>query len=265
MADDRVFPLLDAEDVVGTETALELVRHLYAVWVNPEVLRRRAAGLLPSDEPLKVNAIQVLFKDNATEVRFNQEIRGYARLSGPVDTSNGAPPSSEYMYKAKNFELFEDEFDFSHVTMLRISNEPEKWGYFFNPLRNRRLAGQFVENGKAFLRVARFSFDEGLCGPCVDTLFSACELACKAHLLLAANAAGRAETHKAIHTASNLASKDGRMPRKIVTIFNRLAQLRHLARYSVGHQGMLGVELSDLDHVAGELGDLTADCVNRGD
>lgn len=251
-------PLPEASDVFGQEGADAFMKQVFTVWLMPELERRKSAGKLT--EPVELQAMQVMLRESEFAVRINREIRGNATVQATRLIGIGDEATEEDLKHIKFFELAPDELDCAHITMMLIKG---RWLIFFNLLLNRAQSGKFVEHARAFLRVSRMSFEENLVGPCVDSLFSACELACKSHLMLAAHPSAKATKHSAIHSASNRGAKLGRIPAEFVALYNRLAELRPRARYSVGHADMLGVTIADLDLVTAELDDLAATCAER--
>ena len=234
------------------------MNQMFSLWLMPQLERRRNAGKLT--ELVDLQAMQVTFREGEFAVRVNREIRGMMTVQATRVVEIGEESTEEDFQHAKFFELLPDELDCAHITMTLAKH---RWLIFFNLLLNRTQSGKFLEHARAFLRVSRLSFNEKLVGPCIDSLFSACELACKAHLLLAAHPSAKATKHAAIHSASNRGAKLGRIPAEFVALFNRMGELRSKARYSVDHTDVLGVTQADLDLVAAELDDLAVKCAER--
>ncbi len=251
-------PLPEASDVLGPEGAAAFIEQVKTVWLMPELERRKSLGRLP--EKIVLQAFQVLFRGDDYMVRINTEVRFNMTVQATRPIAMGDTADEEDLQHVKFIELVPEELDCAHITMMFIKN---RWIIAFNFLLDRVQAGRFVEHAKSFLRVARIGYEEMLVGPAVDCLFSATELACKAHLMLVAHPSGKAKKHNAIHSASNRASRVGRISADFMALHNRLGELRPKARYTVDHTDMLGIVQADLDLVGQELSDLATLCAER--
>lgn len=89
------------------------------------------------------------------------------------------------------------------------------------------------------MEAAQFALEQGLERACVDNLFSACELASKARLILHDGAVANVKSHQPIHSKINLWGHLGNVEQSFLSLFNSLSNLRTPARYyGVGHTSM---------------------------
>jgi hypothetical protein len=88
-----------------------------------------------------------------------------------------------------------------------------------------------IELAKQFLSAATHSADLGHAGPAVDNLFSACELASKARLILHRSPAARSKKHGTVGAAINQWGRLGNVDVAFLDLFNRMSNARSPARY----------------------------------
>ena len=102
---------------------------------------------------------------------------------------------------------------------------------FFNFLRGGAKAKDMLELGGQFLDAALSAKERGHAGPAVDNLFSACELASKAELIIHRNPAASSKRHGPVASEINRWAGLGNIDAAFVDLFNRLSQQRQNARY----------------------------------
>lgn len=235
-------PALDEQ---GIKNLMEHAAHL---WWTPEMERRRAASILPAD--FRMVAGQVLFPENGRAiVRFNDEVRGVAEMRTRRPVQKGDPVYSNDLEGLVRFDLLAEELEHGHFTMILTGDH---WFISFNFLRRRAYCAKLITQAKQFLASAKFGLEQKANAPCVDNLFSACELAAKVHTILHMLPGAKSKKHGAIHSSINAWGRSGNIGEDFVTLFNRLTDLRPRARYQAGEDRM-EVSSADIEIVEAEL------------
>jgi hypothetical protein len=200
---------------------------MWALYLQPEIDRRRASGSLP--EHFFVYIAQVLFSpDERIRVLLNDEVQGEGLMRAPRNIQKGEPLQSTDLQYMELFELPDELLDNGHFTIIRAG---DGWRMFFNFLSGRAKAKNMLELAEQFLESARSSANNGHAGPAVENLFTACELASKAELILYRNPAVKAKTHGPVASEINKWARLGNIEAAFVALFNKLSQQRPFARY----------------------------------
>ena len=219
--------MADEENPFGEEFGKRFFEQAFELWINPELRRREADGRPIAGEP---HAIQVIWQPKGDlEVRFNEEVRGYAwtRLGRPVE--KGEPVYFSDLDGFQAFDLLDDELDCQHVTLIRTS---KGWSATFNFLTLRRRGLALLEKAAQFLEAAKDAALKAHGAVAVDNLFSACELIAKADLMTSHAVEGDASTHGRIQSQLNIQRRMGNVDAGFVELFNRLSRLRPFYRYA---------------------------------
>lgn len=233
--------LPNLNEEIGSEGANFITKQAIDLWFQPELDRRKEAGLITDD--FLVRAAQALFPPSGGAiVRFNEEVHGIAQVRTARDVEKGGEVYESDLDGLVQFDLLEEDLDHGHFTMLKGE---KGWAVTFNFLTKRATCAQQVHSAKGFLQAARMLSKDGFTGPAVDNLFSACELASKAHLLLHHMLQKPVKTHGPIQSGINKWSKLGNVDADFVKLFNRLGQLRPGCRYEA--DGSPEALLSDAD------------------
>lgn len=239
-------PILSpAPPELGEEGAQRFLAQIFELWINPEVQRRIDAATVTA--PLELLMAQVIFPpDGPPIVRLNDEVRGKAltRIDRAVEAGGDVYMSDLTGLEA--FELDEAELDFGHITVLRVG---ESWFATFNALSQRARALSFLEKADQFREAAAQAHAKGHASVAVDTLFSACELASKAELIVTRQLASKVN-HKAVAAKINAWGAMGNIEAAFVELFNKLGQLRFPYRYDAGATQPMPVGNDDLELVA---------------
>lgn len=203
------------------------ILHMFQIAIGPEILRRIERGDLDTDFTLY--AAQLILPEAEPQiVRLNGEVRGMplVRLHRPVENVETVLVSD--MQDLVGFDVEEAELDCGHFTMFWHG---AGWSISFDFRSGRAKSAQMIASARQFLSAAQHSADQGYSGPCVDNLFSACELLSKAHLILHRSKAVKAKSHKAVSSALNSWGRLGNVDREFVSLFNRMSNARSAARY----------------------------------
>lgn len=212
------------EELEGWDRTLAQMMHLY---IEPEIIRRQKEGLIPT--PLELYAAQVLFpEDGPNRVLINEEITGEGLMRAPRDIEKDEPVLLSDLQHLARYELPDELLDCGHFTIFRSG---DRWGLFFNFLAGRAKANDMLQLAAQFLETSKEAAARGHNGPAVENMFSACELASKAELILLRSPAVRARKHGAIHSEINAWAKSGNIDAAFVAYFNVVSRQRPLARY----------------------------------
>jgi hypothetical protein len=201
----------------------------FALWINPEIERRKAAGLI--SETFSLGTAQVLFGDEGPPiVRLNEEVRGKLLVKAARDVKQGDLLRAEEIAEFVGMELLDDDRDYGHFTIIYRDGA---WYLLFNFLRNRKYAIDLISKAEQFADAAEHCWSKDLKGPFADNLFSACELLAMARLITSV-LDKRTKSHG--HIAANINSwrKLGNVGDDFVDLFNKFSKIRPKARYSPG-------------------------------
>lgn len=203
------------------------IAHMFQIAFAPEIRRRLSAGML--DETFFLTAAQMIQTDSGPQmIRLNDEVRGRAQLRMTRPVQKGEPVFASDMQNFVNFDLEEEELDAGHFTLFWTGNG---WIVTFDFRTGRAKSAAILKAAEEFLKVAKLASTNGLRRPTIDNLFSACELASKAHLVLHRSAASRAKSHGTVQRAINLWGHLGNINEEFVQLFNRVSNTRSPARY----------------------------------
>lgn len=248
--------LPDLNDQMGKEGADYLVQQAIDLWFQPDLERRKEAGLIGDD--FRVRAAQALFPpEGGAIVRFNDEVHGIAQVKATRPVEKGGEVYESDLDGLVQFDLLEEDLDHGHFTMLKGQNG---WGVAFNFLTRRTFCLQLVQSARGHLDAARFLSERGTIAPSVDNLFSACELASKAHLILHHMLRKPVKTHGPIQSGINQWAKLGNIDAAFVKLFNRLGQLRPGCRYEADDSPRTLLTVSDFELVEAEISLLESRC-----
>ena len=213
---------------MDAETAQTAISECMRLWFTPEFERRVAAGQM--DRETQIVAAQAVFGKGQTIIRFNDEIRGQGFARARCDVKDGEHVQHSDLVRVETWELAPDEINYGHVSIFYMGGG---WRCFFNFLQDRAQADALAVRAERFLTAARGARESGGHDVAVDTLFSACELLAKANLIVHMLKGSDKNTHKAVSTSINQWGKLGNVEAVFLNVFNKLANLRHLARYEV--------------------------------
>lgn len=228
------------------EMGERLLAQAFELWFNPELERRAAAGLLADDFALY--AAQVLFPpEGENRIRLNDEMTGVMLVVAQRAVEKGEQVMLSDLAEAKRYELDDADLDCGHLTIIRRG---EGWMIDFNFQSGRAKAADMLRLADQYHSAAIACVQRELEGPAVDNLFSACELAAKAELILHRSSAVKAKTHDPLKSAINAWGKLGNIDPAFVAVFNLLGQQRADARYkgAVAAKGLMP-STDDLDIV----------------
>jgi hypothetical protein len=214
----------DAEEFGKT-----VLNNVFELWFTPEIERRRADGLIGEDFVLLM--AQAIFPEDApNEIRLNDEVRGVMLIEAQRPVEKGEQVLLTDLADPRAFELIDEELDCGHFTIIR-RGPGNDWMLTFNALAGRAKAANFVRLASDFLKAAVYARDEVLSGPCLDNLFSCCELLAKAELVMHRSHATKSKKHGAISSAINQWGKLGNVHPLFVSLLNSLSNMRSAARY----------------------------------
>ena len=209
------------------EMGERLLAQAFELWFNPEIERRAAAGTLPDEFTLY--AAQALFPpEGENRVRLNDELTGVMLVVVQRAVEKGEQVMLSDLAEALRYELDDADMDCGHLTVIRRG---ESWMIDFNFQSGRAKAADMLKLADQYHAAAAACVEQGLEGPAVDNLFSACELSAKAELILHRSAAVKAKSHDPLKSAINAWGRLGNIDPAFVRIFNLMGQQRADARY----------------------------------
>ncbi|WP_267381780.1 MULTISPECIES: hypothetical protein [unclassified Sphingomonas] len=244
MSDNADQPQMTEAD--RKEFGERLLAQAFDLWFNPELKRRTEAGLLPNDFALF--AAQVLFPPEGENlIRLNGEMTGVMLVVAQRAVEKGEQLMLSDLAEARRYELDDADMDCGHFTIIRRG---VGWMIDFNFRSGRTKAADMLRLADQYQAAAVACVKSALEGPAVDNLFSACELAAKAELILHRSSAVKAKTHNPLKSAINAWGRLRNIDPAFVAIFNLLGQQRADARYK-GAEAAKGLMPStdDLDLV----------------
>ncbi|MCY4004138.1 MAG: HEPN domain-containing protein [Rhodospirillales bacterium] len=234
------------------------VIHMFQIAFAPEIRRRSVVGML--DDGFFLTAAQMIQPEDGTQIiRLNEEVRGTALIRANRTIQKEDPIFVSDMQNFVGFDLDEEELDAGHFTLFWTGNG---WAFTFDFRRGRAKVSAMLVAAKQFLEVSKLALSHGYTRPSVDTLFSACELLSKAHLILRHNSASRAKSHGPIQSAINAWGRLGNINGEFVHLFNRVSNTRYPARYEVKAEIAMPTS-SDLKLVEDEIEQLTQFVTHR--
>lgn len=225
--------ILMSEQSLSPEFADNLYDNVFKLWANPEIERRRSAGMV--SEGYKPWAVQVLMDPAApTQVRFDHEVNGVFRLAPDSDASDDELISPLNFHEIADsvvaFELGEDDSpNAGHITLLR-----HREGFYitFDLNYNTERIADHVQVAREYLDVAKLSFDKGLLRGFTSNLYHAVELLAKSSLFrLGHKGLIKSKTHSLVRSQYNLHSRSGITDPRYASLLNKLVEMRNDARY----------------------------------
>lgn len=178
------------------------IRQTMDVWVLPEILRRQAAGKLPT--PVELSWVQVVFKsDGKNVVRINDEVRGTGgvRVKDPskIKHQGGLIYDSD-VKDILSINLVEDERDFGHITIFFHGDQAH---LSFSAIYDASKSLKLVSISKEFLDSAEANLKADRLRTAVADLYFALENIAKARVMHFAEKAvqgkrGRTASHSII-------------------------------------------------------------------
>ena len=247
-------------DIVGP---MRSILHMFQIAFSPEIRQRLNSGKLEQGFTLSVVQLIQPLNDKPI-IRLNEEARGIGIFQVARPVQEGEPIYFSNLRKLESFDLEVDELNAGHFTLLWNDNG---WFCSFDFRSGRAMSANLLDSAREFLETAQYARDQGNARACVDNLFSACELACKARLILQDGPIANVKSHQPIHSKINLWGHLGNVDELFLKLFNLLSNRRSTARYNVGNQIALPSK-SDLEIAKYEIEQLrqavrqSMDCAN---
>ena len=237
-------------DIIPTEIegSFRIILHMFQSAFAPEIRCRLSAGQL--DDNFFLAAAQLIQPEEGERmVRLNGEVRalGLVRVTRAINKGDTVFLSD--LRQLEGLDLEEDELDAGHFTLFWNG---EGWFASFDFRAGRAKSTDILRLAGEFFETAQSAADKGHAGACVDNLFSACELASKARLILHRSPAAKAKKHGHVHSAINKWGHLGNVDEGFLKLYNRMWKTRPAARYD----GAAQVEMpskSDLRIVGREI------------
>lgn len=222
-----------------------VLEQAFELWINPEIVRRKASGALSEDfEPWGAQRVQT--PSGAVIIRFNDEIRGTALVRPTRAVEKGDTVNWGDLASLEEFDLPTDELNNGHWTVLRTG---EQWLTSFNALTQRSRCLLLLEKAEHFLEASRKAEADRYSSVAVDTLFSACELVSKAHLVSFHTLPMSTKTHGPIHSELNKWRRLGNIEDAFVDLFNKMNRLRSSYRYDAQQTESMPIAVEDFEIV----------------
>jgi hypothetical protein len=129
-----------------------LLQQAFQVFFNPEIERRREAGLI--DTTFGISVAQVVFnEDERWEVRFNEEVDGHIEAVAAVEIDAGQEVLMSMIGEIKAFDLTEDDPNAAHITVF-YRGEQDGWLVISDLRFNATLASDHIEAAREFFEAA---------------------------------------------------------------------------------------------------------------
>jgi uncharacterized protein (UPF0332 family) len=204
------------------------LKQAFELWINPEIARRRAAGVLEPD--FTVYAAQVIMNvGTPLIVRLNEEIKGVLKGRALRAFTKGDVAQWDDLAEVHSVELTTEDANAGHMTVILHNAQ---WFMQFDFRYNAERIASTVAAAREFLDAAAFSAERGNTRAFCDTLFSAIELLAKGTLLMNPDEAIlTSKKHDYVASSFNRWGKFGNVDMRFVSLLNRCAQLRLPARY----------------------------------
>jgi hypothetical protein len=238
-------PRLDEE---GQQRFLQQV---FALWITPEIERRKGEGALPPNFQL-LGAQIVFWPDGRPlEVRLNGEMRCSFLVEPASDLISAEKIIGlDDINRVRGIRPLIEEADAGHVAVLGL---PDLWFMVFDFRYNSARVAQTVRAAEEFLLTAHASADQNRHRPFVDNLFSSVELMAKTLLLSFPGPDSLKWNHKKIAIQLSGRRKTNMVGGDFAPLLNDLAKLRRLARYSFDNFEIEADEVNRLRNRANEL------------
>jgi uncharacterized protein (UPF0332 family) len=230
----------------------QLLQQAFQVFFNPEIERRREAGLI--DTSFGISVAQVVFnEDERWEVRFNDEVDGHIEAVAPVEIDAGQEVLMSMIGEITAFDLTEDDPNAAHITVF-YRGERDGWLVISDLRFNATLAGDHIDAAREFFEVAAKALEANALRAFSENLLAATELAAKAALLsVPVDGTRRAKSHRFIQSAYNRHASLGNAEPRYVRVFNQLRGLRRKARYLQGVFDLRPDDAAEMLAVAREM------------
>ena len=210
--------------------AKRIIEQAFTNWINPELERRKAKGQLPNG--LKLRAAQVIFSvDGSKIVRVNGEVKVLMEAKVNRKIEKGEPVLDKDVDLISSIKLLENEMDFGHITIIRLS---KGWFVGFNFEYNVSTAKAFYDMSIDFMKSAHRDLTQKNYRPFIESLFVASENLSKARISLLPDKDIRKKriNHKIIKKKIELYSlTDKNIKSNHSNTFISLLKLRDQARY----------------------------------
>lgn len=210
--------------------------HAMELWFAPEIQRRKEAGKLPDSFSLK--AAQVLIHPDArpSEIRLNEEVEaiGQVKFKDGIIKNEGDPVYASDLDGSLTISLPDTtDRNCGHFTLICIA---DKWYASFDFRYNKHHAKELLNAAEEFLETGSSALSTGRLRPAIDNLFSAIELAAKAHVITTptSNDPIDIKSHNQIHQQFNFLAHRGEIDSRYRKTFNALSNSRANARYVRG-------------------------------
>jgi HEPN domain len=221
---------------LGEEGNQTFARHVWSLWIDPEIERRRQAGTLPDDFGLY--RVQVIFRyDSLPEVRLNDEVKMLVIAEVDPMLVLGDQVRVNDLDKILSVDLTEVDANAGHITLIL---HRDRWVGRFDFRYQGVSSRQHLDRAREYLDVAAAALDRGTVGPCLDNLFSAAELMAKAELqmhdrAIALGMDDRGKRLQNLHQERRRRysrwAKSGNTEQRYADLLDHLWDLRGAARY----------------------------------
>lgn len=236
----------------SNEFADNLFDQVLSIWVNPEIERRKQAGLI--DDKFVFWAAQLIMDPSGPEqIRLNEEARGIFKLQNMADDSIVSPATFHTVTgKIREFTLEKDDCpNAGHITLIRHMK-----GFFlaFDFLYNAAVIADHVKTAQEFLDEAKAALSSNRIKACVANLHIAAELTAKSLLLRHPDKSlMTSKRHSYVLSKYNEYSKQGNTEQRFAQLLNNLANLRNAARYPNGPFSVTQQQAEQMLEVAEEM------------
>lgn len=232
-------------DVSGHSRTLLCMFQLFFV---PEIRKRISKKEIDNDFFLHLAQL-IQHPDGSQHIRLNDEVRGKAVINTEKYFHEGQPIYNEDIQSLERFEPIDEEIDCGHFTVIWTG---KAFVLAFDFRSGKGKAITLLNLAKQFHWTSSKSFEHGYIGPAIDNLFSACELAAKARLILFRNPAATGKSHGTLQSAINLWGKMGNIDTEFLNILNRMGNARASARYNPD-ESILTLSADDIAVVKAEI------------
>ncbi len=243
MGEERAERPEDEEE--DEELGSALFRQALALWINPEIERRKSRGAISDDFVLLAAQIVMTHDDPNVAVRLNEEVR--IVVGGPATRAlqKGEAVTDHDLSELSQMTLTDADPDAGHITIFRWR---DRYFLSFDFRYNASRIREHLRVSAQFLDLAHHSLSKGHSEAMLDNLFSAVELIAKGALLMHMPEAVTSRGHGFVHSAYNAWGRLGNADRRYTSLLNQLGQLRSAARYL---RGSLTVSDNDLRETLG--------------
>jgi hypothetical protein len=224
--------------------ANNLLKQSFDIWFQPEIERRKSAGILPTG--FSVWAAQVIMELGAESpiIRLNGEVHSIFKMKATKPVTAGEIVDLNDFSSVEGMILGDEFPNAGHLTTLLHKNI---WYIIFDFQYNAAHIETQLSSADQFLKVSRFSVESNLPIPAIDNLYDSVQLMAKCFLLTSPDKKVlEASSHGFIETNYNLQGKYGNVSTTSVELLNRLVQLRPKTRYAISP---IQVSQSELVHL----------------